>query len=138
MRARAAFALTICLAFGAAISPAQQRTQENTGTASQQPVARSYFIRLIPPRPTFAQDITPEETTLMKAHYAYWSDEFVKGVCLFGGPVLDPKGVYGVLVVKAASQDEATAIAAADTSVKGGLNRIEVAEIRVAFFAKHD
>ena len=136
MRTRAGFALILCMAFAFASGRAQRGGTENT--ANQQPVARNYFIRIIPPRPTFAKDMTPEESRLMKAHYAYWSDEFGKGVCLFGGPVLDAKGVYGVLVVKAASLNEAKAIAAADPSVSGGLNRTEVAEMQVTFFAKHD
>ena len=72
----------------------------------------------------------------MEQHFVYWKDLFQKGVCLFGGPVLDPSGVYGVLVVEAASEDEARAIAAADPSVKAGVNRIEVAEMRVAFLGK--
>ena len=69
----------------------------------------------------------------MEQHFLYWKDQFAKGVCLFGGPVLDPKGVYGVLAIKAATEDEARTIAAADPSVKAGVNRIEVAEMRVAF-----
>ena len=49
-----------------------------------------------------------------------------RGVCVFGGPVFDPKGVYGVLAIRAATEDEARALASADPSVKAGLNRIEV------------
>lgn len=134
MKARLIFPVLFCLACGVAAGHAQQGVKENPATP--QPAAKNYFIRIIPPRPTFAHDMTPEESKLMQAHYAYWSDEFMRGVCLFGGPVLDPKGVYGVLVIKAGSQDQATAIAAADPSVKEGLNRIEVAEIQVTFFAK--
>ena len=55
---------------------------------------------------------------------------------MFGGPVLDPKGVYGILVIAATSEDEARDLAAADPSVKAGLNRIEVAEMRIAFLQK--
>ncbi len=77
--------------------------------------------------------MTEAEQKLMEQHFFYWKDLFQKGVCLFGGPVLDPRGVYGVLVVKAASKDEARALATADPSVKGGVNRIEIAEMRVAF-----
>lgn len=138
MRMRAGFVWILCLACAMATGYAQQGANESTSAAGRQPAAKTYFVRIIPPRPSFAANMTPEESRLMKAHYAYWSAEFARGVCLFGGPVLDPKGAYGVLVVRAAMQDEATAIAAADPSVKSGLNRIEVAEIQVAFFAKHD
>jgi uncharacterized protein YciI len=94
---------------------------------------RSWFIRIIPPRPTFDKDTTEAEQKLMDEHFVYWKDLFAKGVCVFGGPVLDPRGVYGVLAIRAASEDEARALAAADPSVKAGVNRIEVAEMRIAF-----
>ncbi len=80
--------------------------------------------------------MTDAEQKLMEQHFVYWKDEFQKGVCIFGGPVPDPRGVYGVLAIRAASEDEARAIAAADPSVKGGVNRIEVAEMRIAFLPK--
>jgi len=85
---------------------------------------------------TFANDMTETELALMNAHFVYWKDMFEKGVCLFGGPVFDPKGVYGILAIQAATEDEARAIASADPSVKGGVNHIEVAEMRIAFLQK--
>jgi uncharacterized protein YciI len=105
--------------------------------ASQLPPARkAWFIRLIPPRPTFDKDTTGAEQKLMDQHFLYWNGLFEKGVCVFGGPVLDPTGVYGVLAVWAAGEEEARALADADPSVKAGLNRIEVAEMRIAFLQK--
>lgn len=94
---------------------------------------KSWFIRLIPPRPTFAQDITDEEKKVMQQHFVYWKDLFDKGVCVFGGPVLDPKGAYGVLAVRAATEEEARNLGNGDPSVKAGINKIEVAEMRIAF-----
>jgi len=105
--------------------------------ASQLPPAqKAWFIRLIPPRPTFDKDTTEAEQKLMDQHFLYWNGLFEKGVCVFGGPVLDPSGVYGVLAVWAAGEDEARALAAADPSVKAGVNRIEVAVMRIAFLQK--
>jgi uncharacterized protein YciI len=77
--------------------------------------------------------MTPRESALVDEHFAYWKSEFAKGTLLFGGPVLDPKGVFGVLVIEAATEEEARRIASSDPSVKGGVNRIEVAPMRVAF-----
>jgi len=94
---------------------------------------KTWLIRIIPPRPTFDKDASAAEQALMDEHFAYWKDLNAKGVCLFGGPVLDPKGVFGILVVRAASEDEARALGNGDPSVKAGLNNIEVAEMRVAF-----
>jgi uncharacterized protein YciI len=128
MLAAAGIACALALPVAAQSAPASQ--------AQTAPAMKTWFIRLIPPRSTFMQDMTESERKLMEEHFVYWKDLFAKGACLFGGPVLDPKGVYGVLVVKAASEDEARALGAGDPSVKGRVNRIEVAEMRVAFLAK--
>jgi len=77
--------------------------------------------------------MTAAEGKLMHAHHAYWLREFKAGVCVFGGPVLDAKGEYGVVVILAANEDEARDIASNDPSVKAGLNHIEVAQMQIAF-----
>ncbi|MDR3754457.1 MAG: YciI family protein [Terracidiphilus sp.] len=98
---------------------------------------KTWLISIIPPRPHFDQDATPAEQALMDQHFVYWKDLNQKGVCLFGGPVLDPKGVYGILVVRAATEDEARALGNGDPAAKGGLIKIEVAEMRVVFMPVH-
>ena len=113
-----------------------QAPAANSAPAPAAPILKSWFIRLIPPRPTFDKDMTDAEQKLMEEHFVYWKDQFAKGVCVFGGPVLDPRGVYGVLAIRAPSEDEARAIASADPTVKAGLNRIEVAEMRIAFLSR--
>jgi uncharacterized protein YciI len=127
----------LLLAFGSVGALGQQAAPPAPASqVSPVPAQKTWFIRLIPPRPTFDKDLSDVEQKLMEQHFLYWKAQFEKGVCLFGGPVLDPKGVYGVLVVVAASEDEARAIASADPSVKAGVNRIDVAPMRVAFLPK--
>lgn len=127
---------TVLLAAMSAVAMAQTAPTQPAPQSAPAPVQKTWFVRLIPPRPTFANDITESERALMSAHFLYWKIMFEKGVCLFGGPVFDPKGVYGVLAIQAATEDEARAIASADPSVKGGVNHIEVAEMRIAFLQK--
>ncbi len=110
--------------------PAQAPASAQSAPA---PAMKSWLIRLIPPRPTFDKDMTDAEGALMEQHFLYWKGLFDKGVCVFGGPVLDPRGVYGILAVRAASEDEARTLANNDPSVKGGLNKAEVAEMKIAF-----
>jgi uncharacterized protein YciI len=111
----------------------------NSGAKESAPAMKSWFIRIIPPRPTFDKDMSEAEQKLMDLHWVYWKDQFAKGICVFGGPVLDPRGVYGVLAIHAATEDESRALAAADPSVKAGMIRVEVAEMRIAFLPKtHD
>ena len=109
----------------------------NANSTPAKPPMKSWLIRVIPPRPTFDKDSTPAEDALMDQHFAYWKDLNDKGICIFGGPVLDSKGVYGIIVVRAATADEANALAAGDPSVKAGLNKNVIAQMVVAFVPVH-
>ena len=132
-------AVSLILAAAVLCAPAQTPAPQTAAAAPSAPASKAWFVRLIPPRATFLNDMTPRESALMDEHFAYWKAEFAKGTLIFGGPVLDPKGVFGVLVIEAATEDEARAIASADPSVKGGVNRIELAPMRVAFLkTAHD
>jgi uncharacterized protein YciI len=135
---------TLLLSFAPVLSaqapaaPVQQATPApNANPTPAKPAVKSWLIRVIPPRPTFDKDSTPAEDALMDQHFAYWKDLNDKGVCIFGGPVLDPKGVYGIIIVRAATEDEAKALAAGDPSVKAGLNKNDVEEMVVAFIPVH-
>jgi uncharacterized protein YciI len=61
---------------------------------------RHFLIKLIPPRPSFAQDMTNEEKQLMQRHVAYWTGLAETGVALVFGPVADPAGTYGIAIVE--------------------------------------
>ena len=82
--------------------------------------ARYYLCRLIPPRPSFALDMTAEEAAMMKEHAAYWRKMLDQGVAVVFGPVMDPEGPYGVGVVRATSEAELDAIRAGDPAIKAG------------------
>jgi uncharacterized protein len=131
---------TICLLIAALLVGAggvrAQAPAAGQNPAPSSPAMKTWFIRLIPPRPTFIEDMTPAEGAAMDQHYLYWKAQFERGVCVFGGPVLDPRGPYGVLAIRAASQEEAQALANGDPSVKAGINKVEVAEMKIAFLAK--
>jgi uncharacterized protein len=122
-----------CAQAPAADSQPAQAGPAPAAAAPTTPTMKTWFLRLIPPRPTFDKDMTDAEGALMEQHFVYWKAQFDKGVCLFGGPVLDPRGVYGVLAIRAATEEEARALADGDPSVKAGLNRMEVAEMKIAF-----
>lgn len=82
-----------------------------------------YFLKLNPPRPTFAQDMTAEERAIMMQHVAYWTEQMNKGVIHVFGPVLDPSGPYGVGVIGVESEAERDALIANDPA--SALNRYE-------------
>jgi len=60
------------------------------------PAKKHYLCRLIPPRPSFAFDMTPAEAEAMKKHAAYWRRLAGEGTAIAFGPVGDPKGPWGM------------------------------------------
>lgn len=67
-----------------------------------------YFLyKLISPRTTFWNDMTNEEMNIMREHGAYWRGLFASGTAHAFGPVLDPKGAWGVAIFEA--EDDAAA-----------------------------
>ncbi|MDP4265270.1 MAG: YciI family protein [Bacteroidota bacterium] len=82
-----------------------------------------YSLRLLPPRPSFAQDMSAEEKAIMQKHSAYWRELMQQGKVIVFGPVLDPKGVYGLGIIAANDDEEVKAFMAGDPA--NGLNRYE-------------
>lgn len=81
-----------------------------------------FFMKLIPPRSTFATDMTPAEAAVMQEHILYWRVLLEKGVAITFGPVLDPAGVYGVAIVGVEDVEVVSEIEDNDPSVKAGIN----------------
>ena len=78
-----------------------------------------YFLcRLIPPRPGFIADMTPDEAEMMKQHGAYWRELLARGAAIVFGPVLDPKGPWGVGIVSVSDQEELGKLQANDPAIR--------------------
>ena len=77
-----------------------------------------FFCKLIPPRATFAQDMTPAERALMGRHVAYWQDLMHKQKALAFGPVADPQGGYGIGIIAASSDVEMETLRKNDPTIK--------------------
>lgn len=95
----------------------------NSGNKSDK---EHFVFKLIPPRPTFAQDMTVEERNIMKEHSVYWREMADKGIALVFGPVLDPKGAYGLGIIEVEDEDQVQGLAAGDPAVKSGIVRVEI------------
>jgi hypothetical protein len=65
-----------------------------------------FVCRLLPPRPTFLSDMSDEERALMQAHGIYWRERMAEGKVIVFGPVADPKGPWGLGVVRVTSEAE--------------------------------
>jgi uncharacterized protein YciI len=79
-----------------------------------------FFLKLIPPRPSFALDMNAAEKAMMGEHLEYWEAKLDSGIVLVFGPVLDPSGPYGAGVISAPDQAAARAFADADPAIKSG------------------
>jgi uncharacterized protein len=89
-----------------------------------------YFLKLNPPRPTFMLDMTDEERIIMQKHIAYWAPYVNDGTVLVLGPVMDPKGGYGIGVVGVDSEEQLNQLIMNDPA--NGLNSYEFYPMRVA------
>lgn len=88
-------------------------------TAHLEKDAATYFLfRLIPPRPTFPMDIRPEEREVMGKHAAYCKQQLDEGRAVIYGPVADPKGTWGLGVLKVKDEAQARAICDADPVIQ--------------------
>jgi uncharacterized protein len=80
----------------------------------------NFFLRLNPPRPTFPGDITDDERTIMTSHIEYWQPYLENGTLLVFGPVMDPKGVFGMAVISVDSEEHARELAVNDPATRIG------------------
>ena len=87
----------------------------------------SYFVyKLIPPRPTFAADMTGAEMAIMGEHAAYWTDLFENGRVAVFGVVIEQAGAWGLAVVETDTEDDVRALASGDPAVKTDLCTFEI------------
>jgi uncharacterized protein YciI len=90
-----------------------------------------FFGKLLPPRATFPADMTPDEARLMQAHAAYWRELMKRGLVVVFGPVADPQGAYGILVLQLPDDVQPAALTEDDPVMKAGAGfRFEVHPMR--------
>lgn len=92
------------------------------------PEKKNYFLKLNPPRPSFATDMSDEERTIMQKHVAYWAPYVNDGTVIVLGPVMDPKGIYGIAVLRVESEEYLQQLMAKDPA--NGLNHYEFYPMR--------
>lgn len=108
-------------------------TVEFEQRATMPPTTKQFFVRLIPPRQTFPLDASPEEERIMGEHFVYLNGLAAKGKVLIAGPCFDP--LFGMLIIDGVSRKEAEEIMNNDPSVKGGINKYDLNEMRLSLMA---
>jgi len=83
-----------------------------------------FFLKLNPPRATFTIEMTTDERLIMQHHVEYWKPYVDKGIVLVLGPVLDPKGGFGIAIIGVNDEKQLETIIANDPA--NGLNSYEI------------
>ena len=81
---------------------------------------KTFFCRLIGPRPTFPKDITAEERAIMAEHATYCRGLVEGGIGVAFGPVFEGTGAWGAGIIRVTDEAHARAITDADPTVKSG------------------
>ena len=87
-----------------------------------------YFIR--PHKENFAENMTEEEGNIMGVHFEYLKDLLDKGKLILAGP--ETTGKFGIAVIEAESEDEASNIMMNDPAVKSGIVSPELYPYRIS------
>jgi uncharacterized protein len=95
-------------------------------------VTDHFVFRLIPPRPTFDQDMNDEERAIMERHGQHWAGLMEAGKVLVYGPVRDGTGAWGLGVVRADGEEEMRELVANDPAVSSGMATSEIGRMVVA------
>lgn len=82
-----------------------------------------FVLHLLPCRPDFAMTMTHDERSIMLQHVEYWRKLLNKGKVYAYGPVIDPKGIYGLGIVSVDSEQELKDFIANDPA--GKINKYE-------------
>ena len=86
----------------------------------------TFVLRLIAPRPNFAQTITDSEREIMDRHAAHWGPYLERGDMVVFGPVLTDEDSYGQAVVDTDDEQALREFAAQDPVVRSGTAAFEI------------
>lgn len=92
--------------------------------------SKCFALKAIPPRPDFQRDMTEDEGKIMQRHIAYWTEHLKNGIVPIFGPVFDPKGGYGLAIIKVESAEQVESMIADDPAVISGLLQEEYYPMR--------
>lgn len=89
----------------------------------------TFVLRLIAPRPNFAQTLTDSERAIMNSHAAHWRPYLERGDMVVFGPVLTDEDSYGLAVVDTDDEQALRELAAQDPVVTTGTAAFELGRL---------
>jgi uncharacterized protein len=92
------------------------------------------FVYLIHPlREGFFEKPTPEEETIMEAHFQYHKDAAEKGIVVLAGPCLDH--TFGIVILRSDDEESANTFMFNDPAVKKNVMMAEIHPMRISLFS---
>ena len=91
-----------------------------------------FVYKLIPPRPTFAQDMTDAEREIMTRHVGYWLERLDDGEVVVFGPVQEADRTWGLGVLETDDEAAARALVDADPAIASGMATMELSPMPAA------
>ncbi len=85
----------------------------------------TFVLRLIAPRPRFAETLTDSERAMMDRHAAHWRPYLDRGDMVVFGPILTDEDSYGLAVVETDDEQALGEFAAQDPVVTSGIATFE-------------
>jgi uncharacterized protein YciI len=85
----------------------------------------TFVLRLIAPRPNFAQTLSESERAIMNSHAAHWQPYLERGDMIVFGPVLTDEDSFGLAVVETDNEPALREFAAQDPVVTSGTAEFE-------------
>ncbi len=89
----------------------------------------TFVLRLIAPRPNFAQTLTDSERAIMNSHATHWLPYLERGDMVVFGPVLTDEDSYGLAVVETDDEQALHEFAAQDPVVTTGTASFELGRL---------
>jgi uncharacterized protein YciI len=89
----------------------------------------TFVLRLIAPRPKFAETLTDSEREIMSSHAAHWQPYVERGEMVVFGPVLTDDDSYGLAVIETDDEQALLDFAAQDPVVTGGTAAFELGRL---------
>ena len=89
----------------------------------------TFVLRLIAPRPNFAQTMTDSEREIMHSHAAHWRPYLDRGDMVVFGPVLTENDSYGLAVVQTEDEQSLREFAGQDPVVTTGTAAFELGQL---------
>ncbi|MGH8282303.1 MAG: YciI family protein [Gammaproteobacteria bacterium] len=81
-----------------------------------------FFCKLVPPRSTFATDLSPVEAAAMGQHALYWKGLVEGGARVFAlGLVMDPAGAFGIGIVEIDDEAAVRELTENDPAIKANV-----------------